>query len=977
MIDLKNIFENRITNDPQVRSINGLFFTVDESLEKTNYQPPYQRNYVWDDDKASYFIESIFLGTEVPPIIMFKSKDEEGIDNYEVIDGRQRYQTIIRFINGELRLKKSGLQKLGDLKEFVGKSYLDLEEKYQTLFKFTNIRTIVYKFVGSYDAEEEELVKREIFQRYNTGVTPLRPYEIDKATYFYNDLNHTLKEIIKDSVFDNKITRIFRWARLTPEQKVIKIRELLVLPRIPIKYYAIQKSKVIARYFEYISTQYGEEDIKKLITSLHEKVEILSNVEKEFSECGYCYNKFYAECVFWAMCVMDQNGIHYNISDQNSIFDLVCYLEENKSDFTTVRSSFYKVLVGRYESIARYFENVYGCSFLFSIDNSDSFRITNQMISHNTEVRPVEEIGFEELRIKKPEPVSVRIPELLDLLKSTHFLLRPSYQREEVKNRKKASSIIESMILGIMLPPIFVYKKKNGSYEVVDGQQRLLSIISYLGESYKDDTGKEQTPEMYNFKLDLGSNAILKNLKGSGYKDLTKADQNKIRSSSIYMIEIKEENNEDFDPVDLFVRLNNKPYPISVDSFEMWNSFAPRNIIEQVKQAVCDNEKWFYFRKNNTQMDNENLFTTLAYFQYMYMLNGNAKDDVAPLRTIETFIVDNRVSCRFRNRNDITKLLYEKGNKLLVEAINRVEFDFVYNLKVLLSQGSSAAISLSKGLDELLHVENAKRTQMSFYVLWLLLHDMSNSKFVENHLEIKTEIGRICDMTTSSTDSNEFKNAVKDFRKKYDGLYHCVTLGVNEIIESADPESDIENVIIFNTKPIPDDRFEAHVSISELTSKDLMYFKVKREGFRTRYVEAFLRSRLFYRLYNICRANLSTALGIKDSLPLASEETQLVFIKLLSYIDASVGLQKNYFERLLDLMFYELYFPEAFNEANVQFLHSIDNLPSIDNIEPELKKQKATEVYNEQTSSDNKMGLYLLKAIDMAVVKTVEESLNR
>lgn len=977
MINLKDIFENRITNDPQVRSINGLFFTVDESLEKTNYKPPYQRNYVWDDDKASYFIESIFLGTEVPPIIMFKSKNEEGVDNYEVIDGRQRYQTIIRFINGELRLKKSGLQKLGDLKEFVGKSYLDLDEKYQTLFKFTNIRTIVYKFVGSHNAEEEELVKREIFQRYNTGVTPLRSYEIDKATYFYNDLNHTLKEILSDTNFDNKITQIFKWARLTPEQKVIKIRELLVLPRIPIKYYAIQKSKVIARYFEYISSQYGEEDIEKLITSLHEKVDILSNVEKEFNECGYSYNKFYAECVFWAMCVMDQNGIHYNLTNQNSIFNLVCYLDENKSDFTTVRSSFYKVLVGRYESVARYFENVYGCSFRFSIDNSDSFRKNNRMISHNTEVRPVEEIGFEDLRIKKPEPVSVRIPELLDLLKSTHFLLRPSYQREEVKNRKKASSIIESMILGIMLPPIFVYKKINGSYEVVDGQQRLLSIISYLGESYKDDAGNVQTPAMHDFKLDLGSNAILKDLKGFGYKDLTKADQNKIRSSSIYMIEIKEENNEDFDQVDLFVRLNNKPYPISVDSFEMWNSFAPRNIIEQVKQAVCDNEKWFYFRKNNTQMDNENLFATLAYFQYMYMLNGNAKDDVAPLRTIETFIVDNRVSCRFRNRNNITKLMYEKENKLLVEAINRVEFDFVFNLKVLLSHGSSAAISLSKGLDELLHVENAKRTQMSFYVLWLLLHDMSNSKFVENQLEIKAEIGRICDMMSSCTDSKMFKNAIKGFRDKYDGPYHCVTLSVNDVVENVEPKSDVDNIIILNTKPISNGRFEASVFSPESTSKGLMCFKVKREGFNPRYIEALLRSRLFYRFYNMCHDNLSTVLSIKDSLPFASEKTQLVFIKLLPYIDASEGLQKGYFERLLDLMFYELYFPEAFNEANVQFLHSIENLPAIDNLEPEDKRRIVNEVYNDQTSSDNVMGLYLLKAIDMTVVKTVEESLNR
>jgi len=62
-IDLKLIFNKRIKIEPKVRSISGVFFNIDETLEKTNYEPSYQRNYVWDDEKASYFIESIFLGT--------------------------------------------------------------------------------------------------------------------------------------------------------------------------------------------------------------------------------------------------------------------------------------------------------------------------------------------------------------------------------------------------------------------------------------------------------------------------------------------------------------------------------------------------------------------------------------------------------------------------------------------------------------------------------------------------------------------------------------------------------------------------------------------------------------------------------------------------------------------------------------------------------------------------------------------------
>ncbi len=87
-VDLKKIFDNRIKIDSKVRSIMGVFFNID-SHEYTDYKPSYQRNYVWDDEKASYFIESIFLGTEIPPLVYFKTVTEEAIKN-EIIDGRQR-----------------------------------------------------------------------------------------------------------------------------------------------------------------------------------------------------------------------------------------------------------------------------------------------------------------------------------------------------------------------------------------------------------------------------------------------------------------------------------------------------------------------------------------------------------------------------------------------------------------------------------------------------------------------------------------------------------------------------------------------------------------------------------------------------------------------------------------------------------------------------------------------------------------------
>ena len=104
-MNLTDIFVNKLKIESKVVSIDSLF--NDESkVRKTRYNPPYQRNYVWDSEKATYFLESILIGTEIPPLIFFRSEGR-----IEIIDGRQRYETILRFLHDELKLKKSGLKK--------------------------------------------------------------------------------------------------------------------------------------------------------------------------------------------------------------------------------------------------------------------------------------------------------------------------------------------------------------------------------------------------------------------------------------------------------------------------------------------------------------------------------------------------------------------------------------------------------------------------------------------------------------------------------------------------------------------------------------------------------------------------------------------------------------------------------------------------------------------------------------------------
>ena len=100
--DFERIFTSHLKIETYSKSIESLLSR--RSLNKINYSPYYQRNYVWDDHKATYFIESILLGTEIPPLIFFNNGTK-----IEVIDGRQRFETIHRFMNNKFALTRNGL----------------------------------------------------------------------------------------------------------------------------------------------------------------------------------------------------------------------------------------------------------------------------------------------------------------------------------------------------------------------------------------------------------------------------------------------------------------------------------------------------------------------------------------------------------------------------------------------------------------------------------------------------------------------------------------------------------------------------------------------------------------------------------------------------------------------------------------------------------------------------------------------------
>jgi hypothetical protein len=85
------------------------------------------------------------------------------------------------------------------------------------------------------------------------------------------------------------------------------------------------------------------------------------------------------------------------------------------------------------------------------------------------------------------------IGELANLYRDEELDVHPEFQRVFRWSDLQKSRLIESILLGIPLPSIFVAQNEKGIWDVVDGVQRLSTIFEFMG-IFRDDTGQLVPP---------------------------------------------------------------------------------------------------------------------------------------------------------------------------------------------------------------------------------------------------------------------------------------------------------------------------------------------------------------------------------------------------------------------------------------------------------------------------------------------------
>ena len=147
--------------------------------------PEFQRDFVWNFNQSSRFIESILLGLPIPDFFMFRLIDnQEKSEKYILIDGLQRYTTIKQYVDGRFVQGSTNRPfKINNkASQWYLKSYEKLSDVDKDYFQDYSLKINVFDSVENSE-RMQKLYMTAIFERINTGSTKLSAQEVRNAIY--------------------------------------------------------------------------------------------------------------------------------------------------------------------------------------------------------------------------------------------------------------------------------------------------------------------------------------------------------------------------------------------------------------------------------------------------------------------------------------------------------------------------------------------------------------------------------------------------------------------------------------------------------------------------------------------------------------------------------------------------------------------------------------------------------------------------
>lgn len=305
-----------------------------------------------------------------------------------------------------------------------------------------------------------------------------------------------------------------------------------------------------------------------------------------------------------------------------------------------------------------------------------------------------------------------KVSDFLSWQKAGTLDLTPRFQRRSVWKKGAKSYLIDTIIRGLPIPIIFIRDKRTDESsleplrEVVDGQQRLRTLITFIAPEYLKDP-KVDTDD---FKISKAHNKILANKR---FKDLDR-DTKQIILDYQFSVHVLPADIGDREILQIFARMNSTGTKLNAQELRnaAWFGEFKMSVYDSALKYFEEWRKWKIFTDDNISRMDEVELTTEFYSLMINGLTGKSQKGLDNLYEAYdeegTFKVKNVVERRFETIMDtidqnlgefipqspfrkktifyilfatIYNICYGIDSKLVVKNPNKVTVNHINNLK--------------------------------------------------------------------------------------------------------------------------------------------------------------------------------------------------------------------------------------------------------------------------------------------------------
>lgn len=269
----------------------------------------------------------------------------------------------------------------------------------------------------------------------------------------------------------------------------------------------------------------------------------------------------------------------------------------------------------------------------------------------------------------------------------------PDFQRKFVWKVNQSSKLIESFMLGLPVPPIFLYiDKKTAKNLVIDGQQRLKSIFYFMGEGGKNQL-QEREEKALGFKL--------KGLSESSpwyekdFMSFSEEDKSRLNDSILRAIVVKQLNpNDNTSIYHIFERLNT--------GGTLLNNQEVRNCVYSgpFNQCLLELNKYSVWRKVFTKSAEDNRQKDVELILRFFALYDNLEKYKKPMKDfLSNYFGNDKVRFMEKERIEERKEIFKKTIDKIIEVLGEKPFHVRNGLNS--SICDSVMVAFSKNLNKI------------------------------------------------------------------------------------------------------------------------------------------------------------------------------------------------------------------------------------------------------------------------------------